>query len=136
MKEPTSTDLARWEKWADLRARQEAATTDAEKITLALEEEALWEEGFNELTNQDLSNDPVWYWLSFADASLPVGKQFLGVAIVRAGGVVEAAQIAHMMGCNPGGEVKAIEIPPEHVPHRDLCYRLLSEQDLKDAGLI
>lgn len=44
------------------------------------------------------------YWLSFADAALPTGQQFLGVCIVRAGEFIEAVHVSHALGINPGGE--------------------------------
>ena len=46
-----------------------------------------------------------YFWLSFADGSLPKGRQFLGVAIIRAHSMLEAVQVAHALGINPGGEV-------------------------------
>src|SRR5215467_1689157 len=104
MNEPTATDEAGWGKWDDLRARQEAATTDEEREALKREEDALRDEGLHELLLQDVSNEPTWFWLSFADANLPESEQFLGVAIVRAGGIMEAALVARLRGINPGGE--------------------------------
>lgn len=131
MKEPTTTDLARWKKWADLRARQEAATTDAERLTLALEEEALREESLDELLEQDLSSEARWFWLSFADDT-----GFLGVVIIQAGGIIEATTAARTRGINPGGEVRAYPLfDMEKIPE-ECRNRLLSEQELRDAGLI
>jgi len=46
------------------------------------------------------------YWLSFADPRRPEGKQFLGVAIVRATQAIEAVKVSHALGINPGGEVR------------------------------
>ena len=132
----SDADHARWAKWDDLRARQEAATTDAEREELAKEEDALRDEGIAELLAQDvLLGEKRWMWLSFADGSLPEGEQFLGVAIVEAGGVMEAAMVAKVHGINPGGEVKAIDIPPEHVPDEQYRYRLMSREELDEAGL-
>lgn len=54
---------------------------------------------------------PPRWWLSFADASLPAGSQFLGVVIVRGRNIMEAATVAHWIGINPGGGVQGIEIP-------------------------
>ena len=81
------------------------------------------------------TQDPTWYWLSFADGSLPEGEQFLGVAIVPGSGVMSASMMAYELGCNPGGEVQAIEIPPEHVPDEQYRMRLLSKEELAEAGL-
>lgn len=53
-----------------------------------------------------------WYWLSFADSSLPKGEQFLGASIV--GPVHDkrlALPLAHLLGCAAGGEVAMHEIP-------------------------
>lgn len=51
------------------------------------------------------------YWLSFADASLPKGSQFLGAVIVEAASLIAAVQEAHRLGINPGGEVAGYPIP-------------------------
>jgi hypothetical protein len=126
--DPTATDIRRWEKWDDLRARQADATTDAEIAALELEEEELREEGAKEVLLQDLSKEPAWLWLSFVDDS-----GFLGVSIVQAGGIVEATTIARIHGCNPGGEVLAY--PLKEAPEARLCYRLLSRAELEAEGL-
>lgn len=136
-REGSEADLARWAKWDDLRARKEAATTDAERAALAEEEEALRQEGLKEVFFQEITEnpDPTWWWLSFADGSLPEGEQFLGVAIVSGSGVLSAASVAKLLGCNPGGEVQGIEIPPQHVPPPEYRGRLLSRDELEEAGL-
>lgn len=130
-REPTEADEARWSRWRDLRARKEAATTDLQRALLDLEEEQLQRESITEVLKQDMSVEPVWMWLSFADET---GS--LGVAIVEGGGVVEAALNAKLKGCNPGGEVMAYPLPPEHLPAEELRNRLLSAEDLRAAGLI
>ena len=55
------------------------------------------------------------WWLSFCDPNLPEGSQFLGVSIVRVhgGDIVLAASAAHILGCNPGGEVQGFDL--EHM---------------------
>ena len=58
---------------------------------------------------------PSW-WLSFADGSLPKGEQFLGVCIVTASDFRTAIQRAHLLGCNPGGEVKGVKIFADTAP--------------------
>ena len=51
------------------------------------------------------------WWLSFADPLRPTGQQFLGVVIVDAIGFIEAVRVTHILGVNPGGEVRGIEKP-------------------------
>lgn len=46
------------------------------------------------------------YWLSFV-----VDGAFAGVAIVEAGNLAGACQVAWEKGCNPGGEVHGVELP-------------------------
>lgn len=134
-REPTEVDEARWARWDDLRARKATASTDEERTRLALEEDLLRLEGLVELAEQDQAQPGGWWWLSFADGNLPEGEQFLGVAIVPGGGIMEAVLNAKFLGCNPGGEVMGIQIPDEHVPHERYRHRLLSKQDLEEAGL-
>lgn len=52
-----------------------------------------------------------FFYLSFCDASRPAGTQFLGACIVRASHLMEAVQVAHLLGINPGGEVLGYPIP-------------------------
>lgn len=54
-----------------------------------------------------------WQWLSFCDTDKPEGQRFIGVAIVRGWSVADAALMAHVLGCNPGGQVMAVPAP-EH----------------------
>ena len=129
------TDEVRWAKWDDLRARKAEATTDEEVEALAREEEMLRMEGVRELLVEDVQQSKEWVWLSFTDPSLETGSQFLGVAIVEAGGIMEATLVAKLHGCNPGGEVKGIVIPPEHLPGEEYRYRLMSRDELEGAGL-
>lgn len=54
-----------------------------------------------------------WWWLSFVDTTLPYreeddypgGPRWLGVCIVPAANIVQAAAVAHVVACNPGGQV-------------------------------
>lgn len=133
MDEPTEQDLARWAKWEDLRAREEAATTDEEREALALERDELHLEGIKEVMSQDMSKESQWFWLSFRDVETNTN---LGVAIVEGGGVVEASLRAKLRGCNPGGEVLAYPLDPEHLPAESMRYRLLSAEELEEAGLV
>lgn len=58
-----------------------------------------------------MDEDKFW-WLSFADGSLPEGSQFLGAAVVGpADNIVGAIRLAHEKKCNPGGEVLAVQLP-------------------------
>lgn len=52
---------------------------------------------------------PRW-WLSFADADRPKGKQLLGVCIVEGVDMIAAIKAAHARGINPGGEVAGLKI--------------------------
>lgn len=54
----------------------------------------------------------VTYWLSFCDADKPKGSQFLGVVLVDAESLEDAVRACWKAGCNPGGEVASIELPP------------------------
>lgn len=77
------------------------------------------------------------FWLSFTDATRPKGQQFLGACLldVTAAEAEDAAidvllrfpfaqpgaewigavvKKAHRLGCNPGGEVASVEVPPDH----------------------
>lgn len=73
-----------------------------------------------------------WWWLSFGDATRPVGAQFLGAAIVGpAAHIGQALQLAHLLSINPGGEVAGQPIQDaelEYIPatHRD---RLLTKEE-------
>ncbi len=53
-----------------------------------------------------------WFWLSFADASLPEGTQFLGGAIVQAKDARATIVVAADAGCNPGGGVQIQYVAP------------------------
>lgn len=77
------------------------------------------------------------FWLSFCDDARPKGQQFLGACIVKV--TAEEADAAALdvllrfpfaqpgaewlaaaitktkqLGCNPGGEVASVELPPDH----------------------
>lgn len=92
-----------------------------------------------ELLAQESVQPESWWWLSFADGSLPAGEQFLGVAIVRARGPSLAIHRAHELGINPGGEVRFMactdEAVDEKVPPADREV-LLSRERLHELALI
>ena len=83
----------------------------------------------------DEQKEPLW-WLSLADDA-----GFRGVVLVRGASDTKAIRLAHALGCNPGGEVLAAEIPDEgtaFIIARDpgLLGRLLDKgeaQALSDA---
>jgi len=133
MNEPTAQDLARWAKWDDLRAREAAATSDEERAALVIERDKLDAESIKEMLLQEMDTEPQWYWLSFRD---PDTNTNLGVAIVEGGGIVEASLNAKLAKCNPGGEILGYVLDSENLPPEELRYRLLSEQELEDAGLL
>ncbi len=72
------------------------------------------------------------FWLSFADPDLPKGTQFLGGCVVRATSFIEAVQVSHALGINPGGEVQGhpVAIPDGFHPVPEAYIeRLLSRDD-------
>lgn len=135
MKDVTDVDLKRWADFADLRARKKLATTDEERAALAIEEEALRDRGIDELMEKDMSKPESWWWLSFADPNKDPGEQFLGVIITTGGGIGEITQKLWLMGINPGGEVQAYPLPDDHIPDEQYRNKLLSKDDLEEAGL-
>ncbi len=54
-----------------------------------------------------------WWWLSFCDASLPEGSQFLGVVICQGNSLRAAMNAAWAHKANPGGEVEGYMIPKD-----------------------
>lgn len=78
-----------------------------------------------------MSESP-WWWLSFADAHKPRGSQNLGCAVVQADSLVEAVQEAHLMGCNPGGQVLGQPMP--YLPRGMPINRLLTPAELEKFG--
>lgn len=69
-----------------------------------------------------------YWWLSFADADLPEGSQFLGVAIVRAATMAHAIQTSHRLGCNPGGSVGAVVIHARCPPPGNWLGRCIADK--------
>lgn len=78
-------------------------------------------------------------WLSFCDSDRPKGTQFLGAAIVPGAEIITAVKMAHVLGCNPGGEVQGLPIPPDvdKLIADTWRGRLLSREDCErfDAAL-
>lgn len=88
------------------------------------------------LIEQEMMEPAGWYWLSYCDPSKPRGKQFLGVAVVRAHGVVTAAQRAWKLKINPGGEMVCYDLPDgmiETIPE-NLRERLLTKAEAESLG--
>lgn len=75
-----------------------------------------------------------WHWLSFSDESPPAGRGFLGVAIVNAPSFLDAVTRANMLGINPGGEVRGIELPDgiDADALERFGHRLLTKAELAD----
>lgn len=72
-----------------------------------------------------LPMSPPWQWVSFAG-----DEGFRGIAIVRAHDVAEAALIAMLLGINPGGEVLALEVPPEYgPPPAEWDHKLITDKE-------
>jgi hypothetical protein len=53
------------------------------------------------------------WWLSFCDPRRPSDSRFLGIVLVDAHSLGEALDATYRAGCNPGGEVAALDITPE-----------------------
>lgn len=77
-----------------------------------------------------------WWWLSFCDASLPKGSQFLGAVLVRARDPRDAIREAWRLQVNPGGEVLSQPAPPEFQPLPGWAGRLLSRADCEEFDLV
>lgn len=68
------------------------------------------------------------WWLSFVDEDTDT---FLGVSIVEAPDFLSATAVAHVIGCNPGGQVAGYEIPEDCLAEREMPRgRLLSKEDV------
>lgn len=78
------------------------------------------------------------WWLSFADPDLPRGERFLGVCIVPADNRDHAIEKAHLYGCNPGGEVLCIPIPPDlqRLLPKGFEKRLLTSADVDELNAV
>lgn len=78
------------------------------------------------------------WWLSFADPERPAGTQFLGASIVNASSFIEAVRVSHIIGINPGGEVKSVEIPDEAASKIPASFieRLLSMKEIEELDAV
>ena len=84
-----------------------------------------WQTRIRAKLQTELETEPArWWWLSFADSARPEGQQWLGVAVVRANGFLNACRTARSVGVNPGGEVRgnamfeSLGEPPASLPNR------------------
>lgn len=69
------------------------------------------------------------WWMSFCDPQKPKGKQFLGAAIVPGDDEFDMMTNSHRIGCNPGGEVKFVEIRHDlHIKQEDIGRLMNREQ--------
>lgn len=81
-----------------------------------------------------MNHDP-WWWLSFADSNLPEGSQFLGACIVQGTepkgqpGIRDCISQSHLLGLNPGGEIKFVQIPDDRVVPEQWRERLLNREE-------
>lgn len=114
----------RWEAFEAIRQERAICTDQARLAELDAAEAELRDRGIRDLLAEDLREEPTWCWLSFVDTDTDT---FLGVAMVPAGGIMEAVMIARAHGCNPGGEVQGT--PVLGVPPEDLQYRLLDREE-------
>ena len=72
----------------------------------------------------------MWWYLSFADSELPTGEQWLGACVVSAPSAEAAVMVAHLLKCNPGGEVMLHPIESSITVPLEFCERLLTREDL------
>lgn len=73
----------------------------------------------------------VW-WLSFV-----VDGTFAGVIVADGQTAADAIRATHQAGCNPGGEIRYVAIPPAAMKELGLPRLvLLSRSDLQAAGVI
>ncbi len=84
-----------------------------------------------------------WWWLSFVDTEqeykpegdFPGGPRWLGLCIVPGANIVMAAQFAHMLGCNPGGQVRGYPACPEGwQPKPEYIGRLFADAEGRAMG--
>lgn len=78
-----------------------------------------------------------WWWLSFVhpdksapfEEQVPGGGGFAGICLMPGGNVVQAASFAHLLSCNPGGEVAGFPLP--YPPKPEYQCRLFTGDDAK-----
>jgi hypothetical protein len=85
------------------------------------------------LVAAEATNDTEWWWLSFAN-----DEEFLGLVLIKAGGLMSAVSATHMLGINPGGQVAGWPLPGIPDPPERYVYRLLDRtiaEFLAEGGL-
>lgn len=73
--------------------------------------------------------DECWWWLSFANPSAARGRQFRGVCVVRGSDLVTAAERAHVLGINPGGQIRGHALTNNREPPEALREKLVTNRD-------
>lgn len=86
--------------------------------------DAEWRRRLTEFLADD--SEMTWWWLSFCDGDRPKGEQNLGVCLVPANNLVAAGMAAHMLKCNPGGEVAGVALPAGWIPRPEYQARLFA----------
>jgi len=81
------------------------------------------------LSDQEENEPEAWCWLSFCDPDAPEGSSFLGVAIVRGRGMIDAVNESHRRAINPGGEVMFVKLPPNAKVAEEFVNRLLTRAE-------
>ncbi len=81
------------------------------------------------------------WWMSFVHKDKPEGQKFAGACVVAGTDYLDAVQESHSRGCNPGGEMLALECPPDSVPlirqrAPEFIGVLLSRERCEDFDLI
>lgn len=72
-----------------------------------------------------------WWYISFADGSLPEGEQFLGACFVKAQGEMTAVGVTHLLNINPGGEVMIVgPMYDDQVPPEQPRWRLMQREEI------
>lgn len=82
--------------------------------------------------DEEARNPEQWWYLSFVDPRRPKGTQFLGACVVRGRGILTAMRRAHVVGCNPGGEVACFAVGQEMPPFP--TNKLLQKEDMGPSG--
>lgn len=76
----------------------------------------------------EMRNPLKWWWLIFYDES-----DVVGVSVIHAGGLREAAATAERLGCNPGTPYLDGEPLEEwNVPDKEYLERLLSKEEAEE----
>jgi hypothetical protein len=85
---------------------------------------------------KEIEGQMSYYWLSFCDADLPEGEQFLGACLIAADDVDEAIRKSHRRKCNPGGEIACVQIDAKHEPNigKFKLNHLYSKRELVDMS--